>query len=423
MLVSATVAGSLAVSGGPAWGQQSQSSGVGNSGTGAASTGGNASAGNSSGNAAGNAYTQTTPPTTSPPVLGSVLGLVLNLSGGSGNASTGASNVSTGPAAAAGNTADTNASQTRASAPGDGGGSPIVLGSIFNPFINPFYVPPPDQSSGVTNSGSATASTGGNSGVGNNSSNAASNTNTVNAGLVGIGLQLGNTATNTSNGTSTINTGAATAAGNQSTTAVGQTRVGGGQGGPGGPFGFFGIGGGVQCDGFFRFGGQRVDVGNTGTARADTGGNASVGNQSQNIARNDANVTGGSINLDVPGLLTNTATNTSDGTSNITTGAATASGNRSTTSVDQACVEPVRVASPPPIRPGIGGGSPNLDGFRIGVGPGGSSILIGTQVRPQQLARTGRDPFVMGLVAFALLFGGLMFLVWERVESYPKRTA
>ena len=423
MLVSAAVAGSLAMSGGPAFGQ-SQSSGVGNSGTGAASTGGNSSAGNSSSNAAGNTYAQTSPPTTSVPVLGSVLGLVLNLSGGSGNASNGTSNVTTGPAAAAGNTSDTGASQTKASAPGGGGNSPIVLGSIYNPFINPFYVPPPDQSAGVTNSGSASASTGGNSGVGNNSSNAASNTNTVNAGLIGIGLQLGNTASNTSNGTSTINTGAATAAGNQSTTGIDQTRLGGGAGGPGGPFGAlgYGIGAGVQCDGFFRFGGQRADVGNTGTARADTGGNASVGNQSQNVARNDSTVTGGLINLNVPGLLSNTASNVSDGTSNINTGAATAAGNRATTSVDQACVEPLRVASPPPIRPGIGGGRPYPDGFRVGVGPGGV-VLTGTQVRPQQLARTGRDPFVTGLVAFSLLFGGLMFLVWEKVESYPKRTA
>lgn len=419
MVLSAAVAGSLAVVGAPAYGQQSQSSGVGNSGTANASTGGNSSAGNSSSNAAGNAYSQTSPPTTSVPVLGSVLGLVLNLSTGSGNASDGTSNVSTGPAAAAGNTSDTSASQTKASAPGGGGGSPIVLGSIFNPFINPFFVPPPDQSAGVTNSGAATASTGGNSGVGNNSSNAASNTQTVNGGLIGIGLQLGNTASNTSNGTSNITTGGATASGNQSTTAVDQTRIDG-RGGPGGPFGTFGafgIGGGVACDGFFRFGGQRVDVGNTGTARADTGGNASVGNQSQNIARNDSSVTGGLINLNVPGLLSNTATNASNGTSNIATGAATASGNRSTTSVDQACIEPVRVASPPPIRPGV----VIQDGFRIGVG--GPNVQPGVQVRPQQLARTGRDPFVMGLVAFALLFGGLMFLVWERVESYPKRTA
>jgi hypothetical protein len=44
-------------------------------------------------------------------------------------------------------------------------------------------------------------------------------------------------------------------------------------------------------------------------------------------------------------------------------------------------------------------------------------------VQQTQLARTGRDPFATGLVAFALLFGGLMFLVWEWVESYPKRTA
>lgn len=420
MLVSAGVAGSMAMVGVPAYGQQAQSAGVSNSGTGAASTGGNSSAGNSSTNAAVNTFNQTSPPTTSVPVLGSVLGLVLNLSGASGNASDGTSTISTGAATASGNTADSSVGQTRASSPGGGNSGPIVLGSIFNPFINPFFVPPPDQSATVSNSGAATASTGGNSGVGNNSSNVASNNQTVNAGLIAIGLQLGNTASNTSNGTSNITTGAANASGNQSTTAVDQTRIaGGGGGGPFGPSGFFGIGSGVQCDGFFRFEGQRANVGNTGTARADTGSNASVGNQSQNVAANSNTVTGGLINLNLPGLLNNTASNTSGGTSNITTGAATASGNRSTTSVDQACVEPVRFSSPPPINPGVV--------HQFGVRPVGGGfppgVLPGVQVRPQQLARTGRDPFVTGLVAFSLLFGGLMFLVWERVESYPKRTA
>lgn len=411
MFLSATVAGSMAMAGGPAFGQSS--AGVGNSGTASASTGGNTSAGNSSTNAAADNYAQTSPPTTSVPVLGSVLGLVLNLSGASGNASDGTSNVTTGPASAAGNTSDTGVAQTQASAPGGGSSGPIVLGSIFNPFTNPFYVPPPDQSATVTNSGAATASTGGNSSVGNNSTNVASNTNTVNGGLIAIGLQLGNTASNVSNGTSTINTGAATAAGNQSTTAVDQARLGGGSGNS---VGLFGVGAGVQCDGFFRIEGQRANVGNTGTAQASTGQNAGVGNQSQNVASNNNAVDGGLINLSVPGLLSNTASNTSNGTSNITTGAATAAGNRSTTSVDQACVDPVRVASPPAIRPGV----PVQQVGRFGIGGG---VLAGTQAQPQQLARTGRDPFVMALVAFSLLFGGLMFLVWERVESYPKRTA
>ncbi len=419
MLVSGAVAGSMTV-GMPAYGQQSQTAGVSNSGTAAASTGGNSSAGNSSSNVAANTQNQASPPTTSVPVLGSVLGLVLNLSAASGNASDGSSTINTGPATAAGNTSSSSVDQTRASAPGGGSSGPIVLGSIFNPFINPFFVPPPDQSATVTNSGAGTASTGGNSGVGNNSTNVASNTNSVNAGLIAIGIQLGNTASNTSNGTSTINTGPATASGNQSTTAVGQTRVGGPGGpfGPFGPFGSFGVGAGVQCDGFFRFEGQRASVGNTGTARADTGQNASVGNQSQNVATNQNTATGGLINLSVPGLLSNTAANASDGTSTINTGAATASGNQSTTAIDQSCVELVRAFSPPPVRPGFGA----HPGF--GVGPPDIRFGVGgAQPRPQQLARTGRDPFVMGLIAFSLLFGGLMFMVWEKVESYPKRTA
>ena len=53
---------------------------------------------------------------------------------------------------------------------------------------------------------------------------------------------------------------------------------------------------------------------------------------------------------------------------------------------------------------------------RFGIGGPGPYGVQGAQ-----LARTGRDPFVMGLVAFSLLFFGLMFMVWERVERYPSK--
>jgi hypothetical protein len=418
LLASATISGLLAV-GGPAYGQFGQSSGVTNTGDAFASTGGNQSSGNSSSNVAGNTSNQTN--TSTEPLLGSVLGLVLNLSGTGGNASNGTSSIQTGSAQAAGNNSDTAVGQQKA---GGGGG---VVGTVFNPFVAPV----PAQSAGVTNSGSGSASTGGNSGVGNNSSNVASNTNTVNAGLIAIGLSLGQNATNTSDGTSAINTGPAQAAGNQSTTAVDQTSVGGGRGfGPG----VFGIGGGVACEGFFTFfgpgGGQRANVDNAGVAEATTGDNAGVGNQSQNTARNENTVNGGLITLDLGGLLSNSASNVSDGTSGINTGGAQAAGNQATTAINQECIQPVRGG------PGFGG--PGGPGGHHGIGghhfvsppvitPGfrhlGDDVrIVPIAVQGGQLARTGRDPFVMGLVAFSLLFGGLMFLVWEKVEAYPKRS-
>lgn len=417
LLASATISGLLAV-GGPAYGQFGQSSGVTNTGDASASTGGNQSSGNSSTNAAANTSNQTN--TSTEPLLGSVLGLVLNLSGTTANASNGTSTIQTGGAQAAGNNSDTAVGQAKA---GGGGG---VVGTVFNPFVSPA----PAQSAGVSNSGSGAASTGGNSGVGNNSSNVASNNQTVNAGLIAIGLSLGQNATNTSNGTSAIATGPAQAAGNQSTTAVDQTSVGGGRGfGPG----VFGIGGGVACESFFTFfgpgGGQRANVDNAGVADASTGNNAGVGNQSQNVASNESTVNGGLITLDLGGLLSTTASNTSDGTSGITTGGAQAAGNQSTTAVNQECIQPVGGRGGPGGfggpggHHGIGGGhfrSPPIitPGFRHVGEVKGVSIAV----QGGQLARTGRDPFVMGLVAFALLFGGLMFLVWERVEAYPKRS-
>lgn len=437
LLGSAAISGALAVV--PAYGQQS--SGVGNTGQGTASSGGNSSTGNNSSNVASSSDKQTittTSTTIAPTLVGSLLGITLGLTQGSANASSGTSAVSTGPAQAAGNNTDTKVAQTDSST---NNGNGVVLGTVFGPLLP---APPADnsQSSTVTNAGSGSASTGGNTSVGNNSTNVASNTNNVSGGLVNIGLSLGNTATNTSNGTSTIQTGPASAAGNTATNAVGQTdasRGGGGDprfvagvpfgpngvfvGGPGvinGP-GFvsgprFGIGGGAACDGTFgTTGGQRSTVTNSGTAQATTGGNSSVGNQSTNVASNQSTFDLGLIGVNLGGLLGQTATNASDGASAITTGAASASGNTATNAVNQQCLDPRpqgvgladRFAGPPVITPGVRPGAPQL-------------ISI-PAVQQQQLARTGVDPFVMGLIAFSLLFGGMMFLVWERVESYPTR--
>lgn len=361
------VLGAVALVSAPAYGQ---SAGVGNAGDASARTGNNSSAGNASNNTATNTSTQDS---TADPVLGGLLGLVLNLSTTATNTSNGTSTITTGGAQASGNNSSTDVGQA--------GGGGAVVGTVFGPAVVPA------QSAAVSNSGSGSASTGSNSNAGNASQNVATNSQTVTGGLINIGLSLSQTASNVSNGTSAITTGPAEAAGNQSTTEVGQVQAGGG----------------FACDGFFRFAGQRVDVANDGVASSSTGNNAGVGNQSRNVASNSSTATGGLINVAVPGLLGQTAANASDGQSNIATGAATASGNRATTEVAQQCGHPAAFVSPPVIVPGV------IVKGAVHPAPAG-----------KELARTGVDPFVLGLVSFALLFGGFLFMVWERVEALPR---
>ena len=176
------------------------------------------------------------------------------------------------------------------------------------------------QTSDVGNSGGAEANSGGNTSTGNASTNTASATTgaTGSGGLLGglLGVNLGVGApSNTSTGTSNVTTGPATATGNQADTGVSQHSAGGGGGG-------FGFAAPVQSSG----------VVNQGGAAADTGGNSGIGNNSDNRAVSNQNVSGGligaNINLGGP-------TNNSSGTSNITTGPATATGNASETTVDQ----------------------------------------------------------------------------------------
>jgi hypothetical protein len=390
LLASAAVTGALAVVGVPAYGQQS--AGVTNSGGSSANAGGNSSTGNSSSNAAGNATSATsTEGDLVGDLLGDLIGLNLGQTNGAANSSNGTSTVATGAAQASGNNSDTSTSQAEA-----GGGNRGLLGLFFGS---------DEQNAGVSNSGSASANTGGNTSTGNNSTNTASNNQNVTGGLINIGLSIGNTASNVSDGTSTIATGPATASGNQSTTAVDQTQVnhGGGHGPAGTVFGGpgrFGVGG-ADCSNLFG-GGQNVNVSNSGQAAAGTGNNASTGNQSDNLTSNAVTGSGGTISIEL-GSLVNSAVNSSDGTSGIATGPATASGNQSTTAVSQECLEAVPVFLPG-LRPGL---------------PGGHTPIVARQ--GQVLARTGVDPFIVGLVAFSLLFAGLMFLVWERVETMPAR--
>ncbi len=353
----------------PAYGQ---SAGVGNTGEASAGTGGNSSVGNASGNAAATRSTQTAPADGGLLGLGGLLNASVNLSGAPSNTSNGTSTVNSGPATATGNTTTNGVTQA------GGGAGPAP---DFGPIV-------PAQTAGVSNAGSAAADTGGNRSVGNDSNNLAAITQNAEGGLINLPVNLNLLAgvSNVSNGTSTINSGAANATGNEAVNNVDQARTGALHG-PG------------VCDGFRGF--QAAEVENAGSARADTGGNASVGNQSTNAATITQNASGGLINLPINLNLLGGVTNVSDGQSAITSGPATAAGNVATTGVTQQCLEP------------LGHGKFGPPHFRLVDDPKG-------HVRHQQtLARTGVDPFVMGLVAFTLLFGGFLFLVWERVETLP----
>lgn len=209
---------------------QSQSAGVTNSGSASANTGGNGAVGNASRNVATQNVTG-----------GGLIGVGVAL-GGPTNNSTGTANVTTGPATAVGNSAANTVSQSElrggvvplggVGGPGFGGiggvggpgfGGPGFAGiggigggqcpvSRFGSF----------QEIGVSNQGQAQANTGGNTAIGNQSTNVASQN--VSGGvdpLIGVGLVIGGPVNNSS-GTAVINTGPATAVGNSSVTNINQ---------------------------------------------------------------------------------------------------------------------------------------------------------------------------------------------------------
>lgn len=169
------------------------------------------------------------------------------------------------------------------------------------------------QSATTTNSGSAGANSGGNTSVGNGSTNVATATSSL-LGAVTAPLGLGGP-TNNSTGTSSVTTGPATATGNTSETATGQSNASGN-----------------QVNSFLAGQSQNAGVNNIGGAQANSGGNTSVGNASQNTATITQNASGGLVGLAVN---LGSPTNNSTGTSNITTGPATATGNESSTNIGQ----------------------------------------------------------------------------------------
>jgi hypothetical protein len=196
--------------------QQGQSAGVTNAGSASANTGGNTAVGNSSKNTA----------TVTQDVSGGLLGVGVSL-GGPTNNSTGSAAVTTGAANAVGNNSSTDVGQaalqggSAAGRPGVGavgglGGAGVGPAPCSNGRFASF------QDVAVRNQGQAQANTGNNVAIGNNSTNnAATTTQTVSGGLLGVGITIGGPVNNSS-GTAVINTGPANAVGNDSVTQVGQ---------------------------------------------------------------------------------------------------------------------------------------------------------------------------------------------------------
>ena len=256
--------------------------GVSNSGEAAANTGNNACVGNASSNSLGGQQV----------TQGGLIGLGLTL-GGPVNYSSGSCEITTGDAAATGNTSQTDVYQ--------GGKSGF-----------PFHFRP---AAGVSNTGSAAANSGNNACVGNASTNTFATPQVTQGGLIGLGLTLGGPV-NYSDGSCQITTGDAAATGNVAQTAVYQGAAGGG----------------APHHGFPFFFGPFAAVVNEGAAEANTGNNFAIGNMSETTAGGQQFVSGSLLGL---GLVAGGPTNFSQGSAVIDTGDAAATGNTSGTQVQQ----------------------------------------------------------------------------------------
>ena len=212
--------------------------------------------------------------------------------------------------------------------------APMAFGQILIPLGG-------SQSTEVTNSGSASANSGGNTAIGNASTNTATSTSdSPEGGLLALPITLG-APTNTSDGTAAVTTGPANASGNSAQTNVGQSTASG-----------------SQVNSFLAGQRQAADVTNAGSASANSGGNVAVGNASQNTAAVN-NVSGGLLGV---GVTLGGPTNNSTGTAAINSGAANAVGNTSGTNVGQSS-----------LQGGAGGGK------GVGAGPCGSGRFASIQ--------------------------------------------
>jgi len=266
-----------------------------NAGAAGANTGGNAAGGNGSNNGA-----------QSNQAAVSATGgddAVASDSANSGNSSNGSASITTGDANSTGNEATNNVSQTTVQ-----GHNGVV--SIT------------DQNATVVNIGVAGSNTGGNLAVGNGSVN---NSNAT-QGSLALGANGDAVATNDatvrndSGGDARIVTGDATATGSSSNNTINQSNN-------------------IDCPnclGVVALGDQNATIVNVGIAGANTGGNAAVGNGSNN----NATALQGSLALnggggDTVAANTGTASTNSNGSAGVITGDATAVGNVATNNVTQ----------------------------------------------------------------------------------------
>ncbi len=214
------------------------------------------------------------------------------------------------------------------------------------------------QGSSVTNSGSASANTGGNTAVGNATTNNVSITGGTGS-LIPVEVGLGNAQTNSSQGNAAITTGAANATGNSAGTGVGQSNTSG-----------------SQVNSFLAGQQQSAGVTNAGSASANTGGNNAIGNAAQNNTTVTQDTSGGLLGV---GVTLGGPTNNSTGNATINTGAANAAGNSSETNVGQASLQ------------GGGGGigGPGGAHLRPGVGAVGGLGRAGVGTAPCSAGRFG----------------------------------
>jgi len=222
---------------------------------------------------------------------------------GTGNSSTGSASITTGDANATGNSATNTTDQT------------VVEGHNGVVSIT-------DQDATIVNAGFAFANTGGNVAVGNASDNDAD----ADQFALGIGGDGDAVATNNadvrneSGGDARIVTGDATATGSTSNNTIRQSNT-------------------IDCPdclGVVVLGDQNATIVNVGIAGANTGGNAAIGNASDNDAESEQFALGFNLGEgDVVAANTAETANSSDGSAEIVTGDATAVGNVATNNVSQ----------------------------------------------------------------------------------------
>jgi hypothetical protein len=308
-----------------------QDADVTNVGVGVANSGGNVAVGNASNNTAATGQV--------------AAGGIASNQATTSNESNGTAAVQTGDATATGNESETHVEQKH-----DSDGGPGLVVAV--------------QDSDVTNAGIGLANTGGNVAVANASTNVAA------TGQVAVGLIASNSAetSNESDGHVGIKTGDATATGNKSTTGVLQEMH-------------------ADPNAGLAVVWQDSEVNNLGFGAANSGGNIALGNVSTNVG-----LTG---QLAVGLLASNSAStkNHSDGSVYVETGDATATGNKSTTDIEQSAdVDPagfaIVVQNAPVLNAGIGLAN---TGGNVDVANGSVNAAVVVQVAFGLLASNTSD--------------------------------